>query len=140
MTNFRVTLFLIALIFLYICIDYFFKYLGIPIVTMDLIFACTSIFIIYFSLNPRLKSSDFVADKVIYYSAERLSLSLLFAFIFLIISAILIYIGLQNPLSLLDGYRGKIHLYSLSIFGLAISIFLLRFIYLVLSKRQKVKQ
>lgn len=121
-------------------IDHFFEAFNIPIVTMDLIFFPLSVFLIYFSIKPNLLKDGFVADNLIYYSRPRLCLSLVTLLLFLAFASVLMYIGFNDPLLLLDGHKGKLHGYSLFFLGIAIFLLFSRFGYLALYKRYKAKK
>lgn len=129
-----------ALVVVSLMIDRFFEFFNIPIVTLDLIFLPVSAFLIYFSVKPNLLRGGFVSDNLINYSTKRLCLAILIVLSILVFSSVLMYIGFNEPLLLMDGNRGKLHGYSLLFLGLALFTLFSRFGYLALYKRYNSKK
>jgi hypothetical protein len=127
----------IFLVIAAVCIDSLFSYLGVPIVTMDLIFVLLSIAIIGWVCSPSYLSGEYMNwDQTQSENTFTKLLGLVSAALaLLLLSMLMIYMGFSNPLELYIGVRGSGHGYSLSIVGLAILFFVFSTAYVYLIKK-----
>jgi|GEM_PF-3174334 len=126
-------------LFIALCIEALFTFIGLPIRFGDLFLIGISILLIYILLASLISGSSKASQNRV--DSDPFAKILLKSFYLLLLSLLgisLIYIGLTAPLKLIVGVKGSAHGYSLVVSGISIIVLVVLSVYAYFSNKNGV--
>ncbi|NVK73915.1 MAG: hypothetical protein HWE24_10565 [Oceanospirillaceae bacterium] len=117
--------------------DNIFMHFGIPIVSEDIIFTLGSILAIHCWF--RVKLGVRMGDSFVHLSFLKYIGSIMTTLLCCLLGMGFIYYGFKFPFTLMEGYRGRGHGYSMAAFGVATLLFSMTLLYFTVAKRWHTK-